>query len=605
MHAQRLYESVKDVSFDKADVNPIETLGQLKYLDNFLKEVQRLHPIVPILPRVSTDECEIGGQVFPKGTMFLGNIQQVQRTPEYYKEPLVFNPDRWADDTAHTPGSFMTFGDGPHQCVGMKMALIELRIIIIEMVKTFNMKPVPGHSVTVYSTITTGIREGLVSDVSLRNEAPCPDRPPKVPASEIICEKFNEPAPSHFISRSKAMVRLVPAVLSAAIKHFTVGPLRKEWNLGYSILVQVLKATLFRAGGKLNANEMQRSNRRASPVPSSCIVEEDAFFTSDSVIDFIYNSSGSGEFAAPANQIVRVQAEWVMANNARDPKSSSAIIILIHGGGMIIGSPAQHRGLAHSLSRTSGGLPVYSVDYRLAPQHPFPCALIDCVSSYLYLQNRFPHARIIIAGDSAGGNLGLALLQVLADMQKMDKEKIVLPAACVFVSPWVDVCDSLRDAGRANTDYIPSIAIEGKSAARDARLTGRMHLHVHDSFLNHRYVSPCKGSAEIVKTGVPLYILAGEGEKLHNQIVAFTHDCAKVAKEQDENTCSRLELGIYHAHTHDFPMFESISVGAKRSLERAGAWIVQQLSSTAETRNAKSKISMYSFDGDFVSSTDL
>lgn len=95
------------------------------------------------------------------------------------------------------------------------------------------------------------------------------------------------------------------------------------------------------------------------------------------------------------------------------------------------------------------GARAFTVAYRLAPQYPFPCALMDCLSAYLYLTE--PHdpveaplhqpvspKKIIIAGDSAGGNLALSLLCVLRNLGKE------LPLGAVLISPWVDLTHSFE-----------------------------------------------------------------------------------------------------------------------------------------------------------------
>lgn len=127
-----------------------------------------------------------------------------------------------------------------------------------------------------------------------------------------------------------------------------------------------------------------------------------------------------------------INAEWLRASNASD----EAVILYLHGGGYLIGSLASHRHLCASLSRASGAS-VLALDYRLAPEHPFPAALEDALAAFHWLlQQGAKASQVVIAGDSAGGGLTLATLLALRD------EGTELPAGGVCLSPWVDLTNS-------------------------------------------------------------------------------------------------------------------------------------------------------------------
>lgn len=124
-----------------------------------------------------------------------------------------------------------------------------------------------------------------------------------------------------------------------------------------------------------------------------------------------------------------VPAEWVSAPGA----DASRVVIYVHGGGYVIGSLVSHRELVARIARAAGtrGL---SVDYRLAPEHPFPAAVDDAVAAYRWLLAQgIRAANIVIAGDSAGGGLTVATLVALKGLGEP------LPAAGVCLSPWVDL----------------------------------------------------------------------------------------------------------------------------------------------------------------------
>lgn len=107
-------------------------------------------------------------------------------------------------------------------------------------------------------------------------------------------------------------------------------------------------------------------------------------------------------------------------------------ILYIHGGGFVAGVPANHRPLTWRLAE-GVGVPVYAIDYRLAPEHPYPAALDDCVAAYraLLAKGILP-GRIAIGGDSAGGNL------TLVTALKLKALGLPLPAALVCLSPVTD-----------------------------------------------------------------------------------------------------------------------------------------------------------------------
>ncbi|WP_328387881.1 alpha/beta hydrolase [Nocardia sp. NBC_00416] len=110
-----------------------------------------------------------------------------------------------------------------------------------------------------------------------------------------------------------------------------------------------------------------------------------------------------------------------------------AAVLYLHGGGYAVGSLTTHRSLNGRLA-VATGLPVYAVDYRLAPEHPYPAALDDAEAAFLELvtEHGYQPGRIAVAGDSAGGGLSLALAQRLIARHGHT------PAALGLIAPWVD-----------------------------------------------------------------------------------------------------------------------------------------------------------------------
>jgi len=156
--------------------------------------------------------------------------------------------------------------------------------------------------------------------------------------------------------------------------------------------------------------------------------------------------------AAPARP-----AEWLTPPGVR----TDAVVLYLHGGGYVIGSPRSHRHLAAAIAR-SAGTRALLLDYRLAPEHPFPAALEDSVAAYQWLLGQgIAPERVVVAGDSAGGGLTVATLLALRD------RGLPRPAGGVCISPWVDLTNSAASyVTRAAADPIVTRdAIEGLTQA--------------------------------------------------------------------------------------------------------------------------------------------
>ena len=127
-----------------------------------------------------------------------------------------------------------------------------------------------------------------------------------------------------------------------------------------------------------------------------------------------------------------VPAEWIEAPGAAHDK----VFYFIHGGGYYRGSVASSRLSAVELSAATGARTL-SVDYRLAPEHPFPAAIDDVCAGYRWLLDQGVHAgRIVVGGISTGGGLAAALVLALRDCAEP------LPAGVVPMSPWMDLTQS-------------------------------------------------------------------------------------------------------------------------------------------------------------------
>ncbi|MCX7035777.1 MAG: alpha/beta hydrolase [Proteobacteria bacterium] len=141
-------------------------------------------------------------------------------------------------------------------------------------------------------------------------------------------------------------------------------------------------------------------------------------------------------------------------------------LLYIHGGAFVIGSPSDYRSLTGELGRAAGVRTV-SLDYRLAPEHPFPAAVDDCVAAYrALLEAGNKPADIALAGDSAGGGLVISTLVAARDAG------LPMPAAALVISPWVDLaCTGGTMQSKQAED--PSITREGLQAMAALYLQGK------------------------------------------------------------------------------------------------------------------------------------
>ena len=157
-----------------------------------------------------------------------------------------------------------------------------------------------------------------------------------------------------------------------------------------------------------------------------------------------------------------VPSEWIFAPGARDDQ----VMLYFHGGGYVVGSMRTHRVMLSGISRASG-FKVLGLDYRLAPEHPFPAPVEDALASYRWLlaQGYSPN-RIVFGGDSAGGGLVVSALVAIRYLGEP------LPAAGVCISPWIDM-EGTGESFTTNADVDPSVSRERIVNIAKVYLAGR------------------------------------------------------------------------------------------------------------------------------------
>ena len=251
----------------------------------------------------------------------------------------------------------------------------------------------------------------------------------------------------------------------------------------------------------------------------------------------------------PANtRTRRLNAGGVGADLITTPESQEhRHVVFLHGGAFIIGSPSLYRHVTWRIAAAARA-GVLAVDYRLAPEHPFPAALNDAFAAYNWLRaGGADPARIAVMGDSAGGGLVFSLMLKLRD------EGCPLPGAAVALSPWTDLAltgASLRRNRAADpmlrTDYQPLFVNEYLAGA-DPRTP---------------YVSPLYGDV----TGLPpTLIQVGSDETLHDDAVRMA-DRMRAAG-------SPVELEIWPRMPHVWHAFAPFVPEACRAIERIGSFV--------------------------------
>jgi acetyl esterase/lipase len=182
----------------------------------------------------------------------------------------------------------------------------------------------------------------------------------------------------------------------------------------------------------------------------------------------------------------RMLCEWVLPE-----KSGSKVVLYLHGGGYVTGSHRTHRGLVAQIC-SKGGFKGFVINYRLAPEHPFPAALEDALEAYRYLLAQgFQPKDIAIAGDSAGGGLSISLLYKLKSLG------MEMPASAALICPWLDLTNS-GESGKFNRGKDPIITNEKGNFWAD--------MYAADADKQNPYISPLFGDTKGLP---PVYIHAG------------------------------------------------------------------------------------------------
>lgn len=237
-----------------------------------------------------------------------------------------------------------------------------------------------------------------------------------------------------------------------------------------------------------------------------------------------------------------ISCEWLLSDN-NDPLCR---LMYVHGGSWMSGSLTGYRSHAGRIADVTG-CSVLNVDYRLAPENPFPAGLDDCDQVLDWIIHNGPDRKqpaqsVFVAGDSAGGNLILALLLKWRDLGKP------LPSAAIALSPATDL-----------TWSSPSLMSKAKQdpVLRPDRLQGVVNAYIQDrATVEEPYVSPLFGD---LKGLPPLLLQVGEAEVLLDDSVRFA--------EKAEVAGVPVRLDAWPDMPHVFQMFAPFLPEASQALD--------------------------------------
>ncbi|KAI8080791.1 Alpha/Beta hydrolase protein [Gilbertella persicaria] len=264
----------------------------------------------------------------------------------------------------------------------------------------------------------------------------------------------------------------MPIIASTMYRHYAKGPPAKSWTLATDVTIAIIRDFLQRSS-RLTVEDLQKiSTTKKLPVPqhlkrikftvpNSYRQRAGEMMTKQlSKMDQHYiawNWEKDKDTAPP------LKGEWLQAKgNPLEPSKESTILYL-HGGAYYLACYGIYRQFLSKIIKYSKGR-TCAIDYRLAPQHPFPAAVEDALATYLYLidppkdsevEQPVDPKKIVVAGDSAGGGLTFALLMAIRDAG------LPAPAGAMTLSPWMDLTHSLPSIlSNIMTDYLPPIGFK-------------------------------------------------------------------------------------------------------------------------------------------------
>jgi epsilon-lactone hydrolase len=239
-----------------------------------------------------------------------------------------------------------------------------------------------------------------------------------------------------------------------------------------------------------------------------------------------------------------VKAEWIVPPNAAQDR----VILYLHGGGYVMGSINTHRAMVARIARASEARAL-ALDYRLAPEHPFPAAVEDAVAAYKWLLAQgYKPGKIVVSGDSAGGGLTLATLLAIRD------QGLPMVAAAAPISPWNDM-GGTGASMKTLADKDPMVDFAGLS--RMAKMY-QGSADVKNPLLSPIYADP-KGLP-------PLLIQVGGAEVLLDDSTRFAEKATAAGVP--------VELEVWEDMVHVWHVFAKILPEGQQAIDKIGKFVL-------------------------------
>jgi epsilon-lactone hydrolase len=257
----------------------------------------------------------------------------------------------------------------------------------------------------------------------------------------------------------------------------------------------------------------------------------------------------------PDVSVAPVIAGGVPALRITPETSSPATVLYLHGGGHVAGSAFGSRHLAAAIA-TAAQAPALVIDYRLAPEHPYPAALQDAVNAYLWLRDTGgDEARIVVAGDSSAGGLVMSLLLALRERD------LPMPAGAALLCPWLDLTGrTQRPPQDSPLVFSPEVA----HRLAQAYLAG----HPADDPL----LSPLQTSLAGLP---PLLIQAASGDAVLQEAQLLARHATQCGVDAS--------ITVYPVPTHDFHIFWSFLPEARDAIDQLGRFVRTVTSTPGES----------------------
>ncbi len=254
------------------------------------------------------------------------------------------------------------------------------------------------------------------------------------------------------------------------------------------------------------------------------------------------------DVACEAVRVGGMGAEWITPPGAATDRA----ILYLHGGGYVMGSINTHRAMVARIARAAQGRALL-IDYRLAPEHPFPAAVDDAVAAYRWMLSQgCKPAKLTIAGDSAGGGLALAALIALRD------SGTPLPAAAVGISPWTDM--------EGTGDSVTSRAAKDPIVQKDGLLP-MAKMYVGDADPKNPLASPVHADFH----GLPPMLIQVGGAEI------LLDDSTRVA-ERAKAAGVKVDLEIWDDMPHVWHIFAKLLPEGQQAIDKIGAFVLAHTS---------------------------